>query len=235
MRSRPHRTLATLLVLASLLSAPPAWAAELAGRVVGLADGDTITLLTPERRQVRVRLGEIDTPESRQPYGTRARQALSDLVFGKEVRVTVQDTDRYGRTVGRVYAGPVDVNAEMVRQGAAWVYHQYSRDAELLRLEAEAKGARRGLWALPEAQRTPPWEWRAAARNGGGTSTVQAPVTPSLPQRSTPAASSGFSCGAKTYCREMTSCAEARFYLQQCGLSRLDGGRDGMPCETLCR
>ena len=123
-----------------------------------------MTVLAPERRQVRVRLGEIDTPEMRQPYGTRFRQALSDLVFGKEVHVTVQDTDRYGRTVGRVYTGPVDVNAEMVRKGAAWVYRQYSRDVGLLRLEAEARTARRGLWALPEAQRTPPWEWRAAER-----------------------------------------------------------------------
>ncbi|MFC7738273.1 thermonuclease family protein [Roseomonas sp. GCM10028921] len=111
-----------------------------------------------------MRLGEIDTPERRQPYGTRARQAFSDLVFGKEVRVVVQDTDRYGRTVGRVHAGRVDVNAEMVRKGAAWVYRQYSRDAGLLRLEAEARTAWCGLWALPEAQRTPPSEWRAAER-----------------------------------------------------------------------
>lgn len=212
----------------------PARALEIVGRVVGLADGDTITVLTEERRQVRVRLGEIDTPESRQPYGTRARQALSELVFGKAVRVVVQDTDRYGRTVGRVYAGAVDVNAEMVRQGAAWVYRQYSRDAVLLRLEEEAKTARRGLWALPEAERTPPWEWRAAARTGTGERppTTSAPVAP---ERSSPAAAIGFTCGAKRYCREMTSCAEARFHLSQCGLSRLDGDGDGIPCETLCR
>jgi endonuclease YncB( thermonuclease family) len=151
------------VAMAALLSLPlPAWAAELAGRVVGLSDGDTLTLLTIERRQVRVRLGEIDTPESRQPYGTRAQQVLSEMVFGKDVRVVVQDTDRYGRTVGRVYQGLLDVNAEMVRQGAAWVYRQYSRDASLLQLEAEARATRRGLWALPETERTPPWEWRAS-------------------------------------------------------------------------
>ena len=163
-----HRPWVTLLLVLVFLTASPAWGAELLGRVVGLADGDTLTLLTAERRQVRVRLGEIDTPESRQPYGTRAQQVLSGLVFGKDVRIVVQDTDRYGRTVGRVYTGPQDVNAEMVRQGAAWVYRQYSHDAGLLRVEAEAKAARRGLWALPEAERTAPWEWRAAARNGGG-------------------------------------------------------------------
>ena len=121
-----------------------AGAAELAGRVVGITDGDTLTLLYDGRQQVRIRLAEIDTPESRQPYGNRARQQLSDLVFGKDVRVTVEDIDRYGRTVGRVYAGSVDVNAEMVRQGAAWVYRQYSRDPMLLRHEQEARDARRG-------------------------------------------------------------------------------------------
>ena len=75
-------------------------------------------------QQVKVRLGEIDTPESRQPYGQRAKQALSDLAFGQQARVVVQDTDRYGRKVSRVYVGAVDVNAEMIRQGAAWVYRQ---------------------------------------------------------------------------------------------------------------
>jgi endonuclease YncB( thermonuclease family) len=231
----PLPRLAALALIALLSLTLPSWAAEFTGRVVGLADGDTITILTAERRQVRVRLGEIDTPESRQPYGARAQQALSELVFGKDVRVVVQDTDRYGRTVGRVYAGTVDANAEMVRQGAAWVYRQYSRDAALLQLEAEAKAARWGLWALPEAERTPPWEWRAAQRGSSSGQASTAPATTTAPQRSTPAASSGFTCGAKRYCREMTSCAEARFYLGQCGLSRLDGDRDGVPCETLCR
>jgi endonuclease YncB( thermonuclease family) len=221
-----------LLVFLVCLAASPVWGAELLGRVVGLADGDTLTLLTAERDQVRVRLGEIDTPESRQPYGTRARQILSGLVFGKDVRIVVQDTDRYGRTIGRVYAGQQDVNAEIVRQGAAWVYRQYSRDAELLRIEAEAKAARRGLWALPEAERTPPWEWRAAARNGGGGASTGVPTAPA---RSLPTISSSFTCGAKQYCREMVSCAEARFHLQQCGVSRLDEDRDGVPCESLCR
>jgi len=92
-------------------------AADYTGRVVGVSDGDTLTLLTADKQQVKVRLGEIDTPESRQPYGERAKQALSALAFGKEARVVVQDTDKYGRTVGRVYVGTVDVNAEMVRQG----------------------------------------------------------------------------------------------------------------------
>src|SRR5690349_17564434 len=209
----PRRLLAALVLLAL---AQASLAAEISGRVVGIVDGDTLTVLDEARRQPRVRLAEIDTPEARQPYGSRARQALSDLAFGKFVRVVVQDTDRYGRTVGRVYAGPVDVNAEMVRQGAAWVYRQYSRDSSLLRLEQEAREARRGLWALPEAERAPPWEWRAAERGGQG----RAASPPAVPPASSSPAASGFTCGAKRYCREMTSCAEARFYLSQCGLTR---------------
>jgi endonuclease YncB( thermonuclease family) len=221
----------TLLAIILLLAAQAVFAAEITGRVVGITDGDTLTVLNKTRQQVRVRLAEIDTPEARQPYGNRARQALSDLAFGKTVRVVVQDTDRYGRTVGRVHAGAADVNAEMVRQGAAWVYRQYSRDPSLLRLEAEARAARRGLWALPEAERAAPWEWRAAERGGQR----QAASGSAAPQATRLSTANGFTCGAKRYCREMTSCAEARFYLSQCGLSRLDNDRDGVPCEAICR
>jgi endonuclease YncB( thermonuclease family) len=154
--------LRVLLVACLLFLAQAVVAEELKGRVVGITDGDTLTLLTERREQVRVRLAEIDTPESGQPYGSRARQVLSDLAFGKMVHVDVRDTDRYGRTVGLVYAGTMGVNAEMVRRGAAWVYQRYSDDPDLLRLEQAARAERRGLWGLPEAERVPPWEWRAA-------------------------------------------------------------------------
>ena len=158
-------TLRTLLAgIVLLLLAQAAVAQELHGRVVGISDGDTLTLLVNGREEVRIRLSEIDTPERGQPYGTRARQALSDLAFGKAVRVAVRDIDRYGRTVGRVHAGAQDINAEMVRRGAAWVYRRYSDDPALLRLEQAARAGRLGLWALPEAERVPPWEWRAARR-----------------------------------------------------------------------
>jgi len=90
-----RQLLAPLLLTLSLFI-HPALAAELRGLVVGVHDGDTLTLLTPEKRQVKVRLAEIDTPESRQPYGTRARQALAEMAFRQEARVVV-DTNRYGR------------------------------------------------------------------------------------------------------------------------------------------
>lgn len=198
--------------------------ALLQGRVVGITDGDTVTLLV-DRKQYKIRLAEIDTPERGQPYGSRARQVLSELVFGKDITAKVEDVDRYGRYVARLYQGDIDVNREMVRQGAAWVYRQYATDESLYQVEEEARAAGRGLWSLPEAQRAPPWEWRA---NGRSSSPRPAETTPAVQGQS-------FSCGPKRYCREMTSCQEAQFYLRSCGLSRLDGDFDGLACETLCR
>lgn len=236
MRSVPRSPLAVLAAVMLLAAVSAASAAEITGRVVGITDGDTLTVLDGAQRQVKVRLAEIDTPEAGQPYGDHARQALAALVFGKAVRVEAEDSDRYGRLIGRVRAGAVDVNAEMVRQGAAWVYRQYSRDPALLRLEGEAQAARRGVWALPGAQRVPPWQWRALARGE--------PLSDAAPRFATSAApvagsassvGNGFACGAKRYCTEMASCAEARFHMSQCGLSRLDRDGDGVPCETLCR
>lgn len=219
-----------LILLFTLCILCPAHAATISGRVVGVHDGDTLTLLTAEKRQVKIRLAEIDTPESAQPYGSRAKQALSDLVFGQDVQVDVKEIDRYGRTVGRVSVGAIDVNAALVAAGAAWVYRQYAKDPDLLRLEAEARAAQRGLWALPETQRTPPWEWRREKREGG----TQASRA-GRPAAAPPAHTSGFSCDGKTTCGQMTSCGEAQYHLQQCGKSRLDRDGDGVPCESLCR
>jgi endonuclease YncB( thermonuclease family) len=146
-------------LVSSVASAAFAPGERIAGRVVGVQDSDTLTLLTAARAQIRVRLAEIDAPESGQPYGSRAKQALSEIAFGQGARLVVVDTDRYGRTVARVVVGATDVNAEMVRRGAAWVFLRYARDPSFPRLEAEARAARRGLWALPAAERVAPWEW----------------------------------------------------------------------------
>ena len=230
-----HRTL-WLYGFLALLSGP-LLAAEYTGKVVGISDGDTLTLLVPDGasfKQVKVRLGEIDTPERKQPYGTRAQQILSELAFNQQARVVVQDTDRYGRTVGRVYVGGTDVNAELVKQGAAWVYRQYLKDQSLLALEAEAKAAKRGLWGLPEAERCPPWDWRKKVCPTSATTPAPAPASPAASAPATPA-SGGFTCAGKRRCGEMTSCEEAKFYLTQCGVGSLDGNKDGVPCEKLCR
>ena len=150
--------LAVLLLL--LLVAPGAVADSYLGTVVGITDGYAIKLLTPDKTQIKVRLADIDKPERGQPFGTKARQVLADKIFQKQVRVEKVATDRYKRLVGRVYLGDRNINAEMVADGAAWVYKKYSDDPRLLGLEAQAKEARKGLWGLPESQLTPPWEWR---------------------------------------------------------------------------
>lgn len=133
----------------------PAQVQEIKGKVVAISDGDTLTLLDANKKQIKIRLAEIDTPESKQPYGKRAKQALSKLVFAKTAIVEVQAKDRYGRIVGRVYIGDLDVNAEMVRQGAAWIYRQYAKDQTLYNLETKARQDKTGLWGLPEAELRP--------------------------------------------------------------------------------
>lgn len=162
---RAHTTVLLMLIAAACCVAVSAEANELRARVVGVTDGDTITVLTEQQRQIRVRLAEIDAPERRQPYGDRARQMLAGLVFERRVRLMVTSTDRNGRLIARVFVGSRDINAEMVRRGGAWVYGRYSSDAELLRQEAAARTARRGLWALHEPERLPPWEWRESRRH----------------------------------------------------------------------
>lgn len=171
--TRSHRfTLKLALVVALLVcSHARASAADfIEGRVVGVADGDTITVLTRDERQHRVRLLGIDAPESGQAYGQRAKQHLSDLVFGKQVGVWVTKLDRYGRALGKVQSGGRDVNLEQVRAGMAWYYRHYERDVfkEDRRLydraESEARAAGRGLWA--DQNPTPPWDFRRGRRGG---------------------------------------------------------------------
>jgi endonuclease YncB( thermonuclease family) len=137
-------------------------ATTLVGRVVKIADGDTLTIVI-DGQQEKIRLSDIDTPERKQPYGTRAKQALSELTFGKTITVLTTTRDRYGRVIGQIRADGVDVNAELVRLGYAWVYRRYSKDAALLHLEELARSEGRGLWA--DSNPIPPWEWRRGRRS----------------------------------------------------------------------
>lgn len=125
--------------------------------VIGISDGDTLTALC-DRRQVKVRLAEIDAPEKRQPYGERSRQALAELCFQKSATINDRGRDRYGRTIGRVVCDGKDASAAQVRAGMAWVYDKYVTDRALYVLQDAARTARAGLWA--DAAPVPPWEWR---------------------------------------------------------------------------
>ena len=133
----------------------------LTGKVVRIADGDTVTILVGDH-QVRIRLFGIDAPERGQDYSRKSKEALADLVFGKEVRVIVRDKDRYGRTVGDIYVGDTFVNEKMVKDGWAWNYARYSKSKHYAELEREAREAKKGLWAGMNP--VPPWEYRAKER-----------------------------------------------------------------------
>ena len=125
---------------------------------MGIADGDTLTVLTAARQQHKIRLAEIDAPEKTSPFGTKSKQSLSDLCFGKEAEVRPRAKDRYKRTVARVTCAGIDANAEQVNRGMAWVYRRYAKDHDLYVLEHGAKAGKRGLWA--DSSPTPPWQWR---------------------------------------------------------------------------
>lgn len=132
---------------------------DLSGKVVRIADGDTLTLLDAGNTQYKIRLHGIDTPERGQPYGNAAREALEAHVAGQRIGVDVQDTDRYGRTVGTVYRDGQNINLALVRNGWAWWYERYARnDHQLAQAQREAQVARRGLWQ--DKNPIPPWEWR---------------------------------------------------------------------------
>jgi endonuclease YncB( thermonuclease family) len=153
------RLLALLLPL--FLAVSPALA-DIRGKVVSVHDGDTLTVVI-DRRQVRVRLTDIDAPELGQPFGTRSRQSLAELCFGKEARLDVRGQDRYNRSLARVTCAGRYANAEQVRRGYAWTFVRYARqDSPLYALEHEARSARRGLWADPAP--VPPWAWRRNSR-----------------------------------------------------------------------
>ena len=157
-----------LLLALTLLTAPLAYAETLTGRVVGITDGDTITVLDSINDQHKVRLAGIDAPEKGQPFGNAAKQNLARLTASKAVSVEYVKFDRYQRIVGKVTVNGVDVQLEQLRAGLAWWYRKYERDqsaqdrATYAAVEQEAQKARRGLWQ--DREPVAPWEWRHSAR-----------------------------------------------------------------------
>ena len=144
------------LVAAGLMLALSAHA-DFTGKVVAVADGDTITVLK-DLQQVKVRLTEIDAPEKKQAFGNRSKESLSDLCFGKTATLIEKSKDRYGRTLARVTCDGTDANVEQVRRGLAWAYTKYLTDPQIKAIEEEARASRLGLWR--DEKPVPPWEWR---------------------------------------------------------------------------
>ncbi|MDP5239938.1 thermonuclease family protein [Uliginosibacterium sp. 31-16] len=156
-----------VLLILCLLSAGAACADVLRGMVVGVHDGDTITVWNGQANE-RIRLSGIDAPETKQPFGAVSKRNLSDLVFGKEVDVEWSKRDRYKRIVGKVMIAGKDACLEQIRAGVAWWYREYAKEQPVADrrsyedAENSAKSQRRGLWV--DADPTAPWDWRHAKR-----------------------------------------------------------------------
>ena len=158
------------LLISLFLFAPAAISAGplTPGLVVAISDGDTITLLTEDKRQLKIRLVGIDTPEKKQAFGTKARDHLASRIFKQDVEVDLRKKDQYGRHLGVIYSGGVDINQGMIQDGYAWFYKHYAKEQpkeEALRYakaEADARSKQRGLWADPNP--VPPWEFRKEAK-----------------------------------------------------------------------
>ena len=148
------------LRLAALLLAPTVLIASetFTGRVVGVADGDTIKVIHEGRAQA-IRLHCIDSPEFKQPFGRTAKQLTSSLTFGHDVRVVVKTRDRYRRLVAEVFLphGKL-LNHELVKSGGAWVYVKYCRNEGYYDVERNARERRIGLWQ--ESVPVAPWGCR---------------------------------------------------------------------------
>jgi endonuclease YncB( thermonuclease family) len=140
----------------------------LTGRVVGIADGDTLTLLDANNNQHKIRLSGIDSPEKGQPFGQACKKSLSDLAYDRAVAIESSKLDRYGRVIGKVLVNGQDVNLEQVRRGCGWHYKKYQNEQSLddrlsyNAAEEFARASRVGLWT--DNVPMPPWDWRKARR-----------------------------------------------------------------------
>lgn len=157
-----------LFVALTLFYTSQVFADILQGRVVGIADGDTITVLDASNTQYKIRLAGIDAPEKKQPFGQVSKKSLSELVYDKSVQVDWSKTDRYGRLVGKVLVNDLDANLEQVKRGLAWHYSKYKKEQVFedrlmyLHAQRDATEAKLGLWIEPNP--IAPWEWRKATK-----------------------------------------------------------------------
>ncbi|NBZ98030.1 MAG: thermonuclease family protein [Betaproteobacteria bacterium] len=152
-------TWSALLLLAGALNA-----ATLQGKVIGVADGDTVTLLDDQKNQHIIRLQGIDAPEKAQAFGNKSKQSLHEMVHGKEVFVDVQKKDKYGRSVGKILVNQTDACLEQIKRGMAWHYKQYANEQSpedrdvYAQAESTARAQSLGLWK--DKSPTPPWAFR---------------------------------------------------------------------------
>lgn len=209
-----------LLQLLLLFSVSLTYADEFDAKVIAVMDGDTVMVLR-DGKKVKVRLANIDAPESDQEFGKESRDSLVSMVMKKQVHVNSQAVDSYGRLIAEISIDGKSVNETQVKKGMAWEYSHYHRNKRYLSLNKHAQQARVGLWANG-VQPISPEQWRKKQ------------LSKSHINNSALSANANITCGSKHLCGQMTSCEEAKIYFTKCGVKTLDGNGDGVPCESLC-
>jgi endonuclease YncB( thermonuclease family) len=211
--------------------AAPAEPTELTGTVVRIVDGDTLWLKTAaDGEPVVIRLEGIDAPESCQAGGAEATQALNALALNRSVTVRVAAKDDHGRTVAKVFDGDKDVGDRMVRDGHAWsMRYKYDRGPYVAE-ERMAIALKRGVHAEDGAVMPRDFRQRNGPCEGAKPPAAAAAPSPSAVKVAA-ASGSAYRCDQRTYCSQMTSCEEATWFLQHCPGVKMDGNRDGVPCE----
>lgn len=213
------------LILMLIFSISIVQAEEFDAKVIVVMDGDTVMVLR-DGNKVKVRLANIDAPESDQEYGKESRDALAKMVLKKQVHVNSKAVDSYGRLIAEISLDGKSVNEAQVKRGMAWEYSHYHSNKRYLSLNKQAQQARVGLWANG-IQPISPEQWRKAHHAKSGVVKPQAGDTGASVRNI-------YACGRKHLCGQMDSCSEAKLYYSQCGVKSLDGNGDGVPCESLC-
>ncbi len=209
--------------------APPPQPVLLTGTVSRVVDGDTLWLKTEaDSAPVVVRLEGIDAPESCQVGGKEATEALNSLALGRSVSVRVVARDEFGRAVGKVLDGDKDIGDRMVRDGQAWSSrYKYDRGPYIAE-ERMASALKRGLHATVGALQ--PRDFRKQHGPCEG-SAPKPPATSFTPAPATMVAAGSYRCDGRRHCSQMHSCSEATWFLEHCPGVKMDGDRDGVPCE----
>lgn len=231
--------LAAMMLAADALAAPPR-AVAIVGTVVRVGDGDSVMLQPAAGGDaIAVRLWGVDAPEICQRWGTEAREALRELVLGREVGAAVEGRDDHGRTLARLTLEGIDVGERLVRDGHAWSYRYRDDRGPYVALERMARALGRGLHA--DGHAIPPRDFRRThgpCRGPAGPSDTAAsaatPRPPAAPAAGTAPAvheATARRCDGRRYCSQMTSCDEATWFLRHCPGTEMDGDGDSVPCE----
>lgn len=228
----------TSLIAASVVFTGSARAAELRGVqgvVSKVSDGDSLWLTPAGKPPIEVRLRDIDAPESCQPWGAEARTALSELALNKVATLQISGRDSYGRTLGVLMIDDLNVGKTLVENGHAWSIRSRWDQGPLVKQEKMARALSRGLHGAPGAVQ--PVEFRrahgpCAVGEGASMAAASLPAKPAAGGLSAAAATgNAFRCDGRTHCSHMTSCEEAKYFVANCPSVKMDGNRDGVPCQ----